>query len=67
MKLLFFDDFIPGVLRGNAVVDISRVIADIPHVTPHDWMSGLIAGFSRYRHRIEEALNASSPGVPAIT
>ncbi len=64
MKLLFFDDFIPGVLRGDTVVDISRVIADIPHVTPHDWMSGLIAGFSRYRDRIEEALNASSPGVP---
>ncbi len=63
MKLLFFNDFVPGVLKDGNVVDISEVIRDIPHVTPQDWMSGLIANFARYRDRLEEAANRSG-GVP---
>ena len=31
MKLLFFDDFKLGVLKGDSVVDVSAVVTDIPH------------------------------------
>ena len=42
MKILFFNDFKLGVLRGDVVVDVSKVVADIPHTGPHDLISGLI-------------------------
>jgi 2-keto-4-pentenoate hydratase/2-oxohepta-3-ene-1,7-dioic acid hydratase in catechol pathway len=55
MKLLFFDDFRPGVLRGDSVVDVSDVVKDIPHLEPQDLMSGLIQRFDEYRRPLEEA------------
>ena len=63
MKLLFFNDFIPGVLKDDTVIDISETIADIPHVTAHDWMAGLISNFSKYRDSIRETILSSS-GIP---
>ena len=63
MKLLFFDDFKLGVLKGDAVVDVSQVVRDIPHTGPHNLISGLIERFADYRKRLEEAV-ASGKGVP---
>ena len=63
MRILFFDDFKLGVLAGDAVVDVSRVVGDIPHVGPHDLISGLIARFADYRGRLEQAAR-NAPGVP---
>jgi hypothetical protein len=51
MKLLFFDDFKLGVLKGSAVVDVSQVIRDIPHIGPHDLIASLIEHFENYRAR----------------
>jgi 2-keto-4-pentenoate hydratase/2-oxohepta-3-ene-1,7-dioic acid hydratase in catechol pathway len=55
MKLTFFDDFRLGVVRGDRVVDVSHVVRDIPHVGPHDLMSGLIERFAQYRSALEAA------------
>ena len=55
MKLLFFDDFRLGVLKGDAVVDVTDAARDIPHTGPHDLISGLIAQFADYRSTLEEA------------
>jgi 2-keto-4-pentenoate hydratase/2-oxohepta-3-ene-1,7-dioic acid hydratase in catechol pathway len=55
MKLLFFDDFTLGVLKGDAVVDVSSAVRDIPHVGPHDLINGLIERFADYRRPLEEA------------
>ena len=55
MKLLFFDDWKLGVLKGNSVVDVSAAVQSIPHTGPHDLISGLIARFSEYKARVEEA------------
>ncbi|HEY7205586.1 MAG TPA: fumarylacetoacetate hydrolase family protein [Methylomirabilota bacterium] len=55
MKLLLFDDYRLGVLRGDAVVDVSDAVKDVPHLGPGDLMSGLIARFGDYRKKIEEA------------
>ena len=63
MKLLHFNDFDLGVLKGDKVVDISAVVADIPHLTPQDRIAGLIERFDDYRAKIESAV-ADSDGVP---
>ena len=54
MKLLFFDDFKLGVLKGDAVVDVSDAVKDIPHTGPHNLISGLIERFADYKGRLEE-------------
>ncbi len=54
MKLVFFDDYKLGVLKGDAVVDVSAVVADIPHTGPHNLMSGLIERFGEYRKKLED-------------
>jgi 2-keto-4-pentenoate hydratase/2-oxohepta-3-ene-1,7-dioic acid hydratase in catechol pathway len=63
MRLCFFDDFKLGVVRDDTVVDVSSVVADIPHTGPHDVINGLIARFGEYRGRLEEAARRG-PGVP---
>ncbi|HSE04568.1 MAG TPA: fumarylacetoacetate hydrolase family protein [Methylomirabilota bacterium] len=61
MKLVLFDDYRLGVLRGDAVVDVSDTVKDIPHTGPGDLMSGLIARFTDYRKKIEEAAGRGKP------
>ena len=63
MKLLYFNDFQLGVLKGDAVVDVSAVVHDIPHTGPHNLINGLIERFDDYRSALEEAV-AKSDGVP---
>ncbi len=63
MKLLYFDDFKLGVLKGDNVVDVSAVVEDIPHSGPGDLMNGLIARFDEYRSKLEAAA-AAGQGVP---
>jgi 2-keto-4-pentenoate hydratase/2-oxohepta-3-ene-1,7-dioic acid hydratase in catechol pathway len=63
MRLLFFDDFKLGVLKGNSVVDVSTIVRDIPHTAPHNLISGLIEGFANYRSALERASSAAN-GVP---
>ena len=63
MKILFFDDFKLGLLKGDAVVDVSAVVRDIPHLGPHDLINGLIERFEQYRKPLEAAL-AAGKGIP---
>ena len=63
MKILYFDDFKLGVLKGDTVVDVSAVVQDIPHTGPHDLINGLIERFDDYRGKIEAAVK-SGTGVP---
>jgi 2-keto-4-pentenoate hydratase/2-oxohepta-3-ene-1,7-dioic acid hydratase in catechol pathway len=63
MKILYFDDFKLGVLKGDTVVDVSAVVQDIPHTGPHDLINGLIEHFDDYRGKIEAAVE-SGTGVP---
>src|ERR1700752_3886795 len=59
MKLLFFDDFKLGVLKGDTVVDVSEVVRDIPHTAPHNLISGPIERFADYRGARK---NRATPG-----
>jgi 2-keto-4-pentenoate hydratase/2-oxohepta-3-ene-1,7-dioic acid hydratase in catechol pathway len=64
MKILYFNDFKLGVLKGdNSVVDVSAVVQDIPHTGPGDLINGLIERFAAYRPKLEAAV-ASGTGVP---
>jgi len=56
MKLLHFDDFKLGVLKGDAVVDVSAEVQDIPHTGPGDLMNGLIERWGSYKPRLEAAV-----------
>ena len=63
MKICYFDDFKLGIVKGDNVVDVSAVVADIPHTGPHNLISGLIERFDTYRPKLEAAV-AASAGVP---
>jgi 2-keto-4-pentenoate hydratase/2-oxohepta-3-ene-1,7-dioic acid hydratase in catechol pathway len=63
MKLLFFDDFRLGVLKGDEVVDVTAVAKDIPHAHPQDLIRGVIERYPELRGALEKAA-AASKGVP---
>ncbi|HKU69670.1 MAG TPA: fumarylacetoacetate hydrolase family protein, partial [Burkholderiales bacterium] len=63
MKLTYFDDFKLGVVKGDAIVDVSKAVQDIPHTGPHDLINGVIEHFAKYRGALEKAA-ADGKGVP---
>ncbi len=63
MKLMFFDDFRLGVVKGDTVVDVSKLVKDIPHTGPQELMSGLIERFAKYKVKLQKAA-AAGKGVP---
>ena len=63
MKLLFFDDFKLGAVKGDSVIDLSGEVADIPHAHPQDIINAVITDWSSYKGKLEAAANASG-GVP---
>ena len=63
MKLAYFNDFRLGVLKGDRLVDVTTVVAQIPHTGPGDLMNGLIANFAQFRARLQDA-TARAEGLP---
>ena len=63
MKLMYFDDFKLGVVKVDAVVDVSKLVKDIPHTGPQELMSGLIERFAKYKAKLQKAA-AAGKGVP---
>ena len=59
MKLVLFNNFVPGVMKGDRVVDVSSVVSDIPRINAQTLMSGLIGSFSQYRSALERAVAIS--------
>jgi 2-keto-4-pentenoate hydratase/2-oxohepta-3-ene-1,7-dioic acid hydratase in catechol pathway len=55
MKLMYFDNYKLGVVKGDGVVDVSSLVEGIPHTGPHDLINGLIERFAEYRARLEDA------------
>jgi 2-keto-4-pentenoate hydratase/2-oxohepta-3-ene-1,7-dioic acid hydratase in catechol pathway len=55
VKILYFDDFKLGILRGTDVVDVSSIVQNVPHTGPHDLISNFIADFGAYKDRLEKA------------
>jgi 2-keto-4-pentenoate hydratase/2-oxohepta-3-ene-1,7-dioic acid hydratase in catechol pathway len=63
MKLLFFDDFRLGVVKGDTVVDVMDAVRSVPHTGPHNLISGLIERFDEYRQSLVQAVERGG-GVP---
>jgi 2-keto-4-pentenoate hydratase/2-oxohepta-3-ene-1,7-dioic acid hydratase in catechol pathway len=63
MRLLFFDDFKLGVLKGDTVVDVSDVVRDVPNLGPGDLLRGVIERWGELRPKLEQAA-AQGQGVP---
>jgi 2-keto-4-pentenoate hydratase/2-oxohepta-3-ene-1,7-dioic acid hydratase in catechol pathway len=55
MKLLFFDDFKLGVLRGDHVVDVSKLVVDFADTRPQEVIRGVIEGWDDYRGYFQSA------------
>ena len=63
MRLGYFDDFKLGVVKGDRIVDVSKLVKDIPHTGPHDLINGLIERFAKYKTKLQKAADAGK-GVP---
>ena len=59
MRLVMFNDFVPGVLDGSRVVDISPAVSEIPHMSPQELMSGIIADFDSLKGNIDDLVSSS--------
>ncbi len=59
MKLALFNDYVPGVVNGDRIVDLSGILGQaIMGLPPADRMLALIGDFDRLRGKITDA----SPG-----
>jgi 2-keto-4-pentenoate hydratase/2-oxohepta-3-ene-1,7-dioic acid hydratase in catechol pathway len=63
MKLLYFNDYRLGVLKGESVVDVTPVVVNVPHTDPGNLIIGVIEYWSELRGRLEKAA-AAGAGVP---
>jgi 2-keto-4-pentenoate hydratase/2-oxohepta-3-ene-1,7-dioic acid hydratase in catechol pathway len=63
MKLVYFNDYRLGVVRGDDVVDVMAAVSDVPRLGPHDLINGVIERFAAYRGRLEDAAQ-NGAGVP---
>ena len=57
MKLCYFNDYRLGVIKGDAVVDVTDAVKDIPHIDTRDLIIGLIAKWDSYKAKVEKAAN----------
>jgi 2-keto-4-pentenoate hydratase/2-oxohepta-3-ene-1,7-dioic acid hydratase in catechol pathway len=60
MKLLFFDDYKLGVLKGENVVDVSAAVQDVPHIDPGTLISGVIERWDSLKGAIEKAAESGT-------
>jgi len=63
VKILFFDEWRLGVLKGDTVVDVTEITREIPRLHPQDLIRGLITRFDEYRGRLQAAADGGK-GVP---
>jgi len=62
MKFVFYDDFRPGLLKGDRVVDISEELKGVEAQTPQLLLEGFIKGYEGLKPSLEKALERE--GVP---
>ena len=62
MKLLFFDNFKLGALKGDTVIDLSDVSQKMACTNPHILISQIIEHFHQYREEIRQIIDGS-PGI----
>src|SRR3982750_1040124 len=63
MKLLYFNDWRLGVLKGDNVVDVTSAVQNVPHTGPGNLIIGVIERWSDLKTPIERAASGGK-GVP---
>jgi 2-keto-4-pentenoate hydratase/2-oxohepta-3-ene-1,7-dioic acid hydratase in catechol pathway len=63
MKIMYFNDFILGVVKGDNVVDVTPVVKALVSTGPHDLINVLIENFDVWRPKLEEFVGKNA-GVP---
>src|SRR4051812_28696093 len=63
MKLLYFNDWRLGVLKGDNVVDVTSAVQSVPHTTPGNLIIGVIERWADLKAPIERAATGGK-GVP---
>ena len=63
MKIMYFDDFKLGVVKGDNVVDVSSVVKALISTGPHDLINVMIENFDVWRPKLEEFVG-KNVGVP---
>jgi 2-keto-4-pentenoate hydratase/2-oxohepta-3-ene-1,7-dioic acid hydratase in catechol pathway len=63
MKLLYFNDYRLGVLKGDRVVDVTTAVQNVPHTGPGNLINGVIERWAELRGPIDKAA-ASGTGLP---
>jgi 2-keto-4-pentenoate hydratase/2-oxohepta-3-ene-1,7-dioic acid hydratase in catechol pathway len=66
MKFVFYDDFKPGLLKGERVVDIKDILKDVEAQTPQLLVEGFITSYDELKASLEGALE-DREGVPLKT
>ncbi len=61
MKICFFNDWRLGVIKGDAIVDVTDIVKSIPHICPGTLINGLIADFAAWRGKLEAAVGPTVP------
>ena len=56
MKLVFYDDFKLGAMKGDTVVDLTDAVSGITHTSPQDLLNQLIENFSQHRSRLQPGI-----------
>jgi 2-keto-4-pentenoate hydratase/2-oxohepta-3-ene-1,7-dioic acid hydratase in catechol pathway len=60
MKLLYFNDFRLGVLKGERVLDVTPVVQNVPHTAPGNLINAVIERWADLRGPIEKAASGSN-------
>jgi len=63
MKLLYFNDYRLGVLKGDRVVDVTPAVQNVPHTGPGNLINAVIERWGDLRGPIDKAA-ASASGLP---
>lgn len=66
MKIVLFDDYVIGAMRGDQVVDLRPALGDIPDLPADERILALIADYDSLRHRLQAQLR-EAPGIPVAT
>ncbi len=63
MKLMYFNDYRLGVVKGEQVIDVTSSVQNIPHTGPGNLINGVIERWADVRGTLERAAN-SGKGLP---
>ncbi len=60
MKIGFYDEWKPCIVKDDGVVDISGEVADLPNVRPQILLEEIIGNWERLRSRLEQLSNSGT-------